>query len=161
MIVVDMSAAVRLNDIVEALEMQLDETAAFLNLDTGQVEIISEDLLGDAEEADDEEEMPDLPEWQKRDWEVARQIVSTDRFKKLPSKFDVHESAIMRDFANSPDSGGARQDLLRAIHGAGAFRMFKDTLRRRNLESAWFAFRAEALRQIAIEWCEEKHVAWE
>jgi hypothetical protein len=50
---------------------------------------------------------------------------------------------------------------LDAIHGAGAFRMFQDAVRRRRIESDWFAFRAEALRQIALDWCEEHHIAWE
>jgi hypothetical protein len=45
--------------------------------------------------------------------------------------------------------------------GAGAFRNFKDTLRRHGIESAWFAFRAEALREIALNWCEDNHIVWE
>jgi Uncharacterised protein family (UPF0158) len=53
------------------------------------------------------------------------------------------------------------EDLLHAIHGAGAFRNFKDTLRRHGIESAWFAFRTEALRQIAQSWCEENDIVWE
>jgi hypothetical protein len=44
---------------------------------------------------------------------------------------------------------------LYAIHGAGAFRSFKTALRRHRLESAWFEFRAAAIRQIALDWCEE------
>ena len=58
-------------------------------------------------------------------------------------------------------SDEAREDLLRAIHGAGAFRMFKDTIRRHRIEAAWFAFRAAALRQIALDWCEEHNIVWE
>ena len=91
---------------------------------------------------------------------MARQIVSTSRFRKLPTKFDVHEWAIMEDFSRSVESGRIRDDLLNAIHGAGAFRNFKYTLRRHRIESAWFAFRAAALRQIAIDWCEEHQVVW-
>jgi hypothetical protein len=59
------------------------------------------------------------------------------------------------------ESDKHRQELLHAIHGAGAFRNFKDALRRHRIESAWFAFRAEALRQIALTWCEENHIVWE
>ena len=54
-----------------------------------------------------------------------------------------------------------REDLLFAIHGAGAFRHFKDTLRRHRIEPDWYAFRSEALRKIAIGWCEGNDVAWE
>ena len=84
-----------------------------------------------------------------------------DSFQKLPTRFEVHEWAIMQDFARSVQSDRIREDLLHFIHGAGAFRNFKSTLRRYLIESAWFAFRAEALRQIALNWCEENHIVWE
>jgi hypothetical protein len=85
-----MPARVRLNDIVDALEMEIDESSFFL----GQVVTVSHDLLREAEESGDGEE-PDLPAWQKQEWEIARRIISTDRFQELPTKFDVHEWAIM------------------------------------------------------------------
>lgn len=148
-----MPATVRLDDIVDALEMQFDERSSFLDLDTGQVETVSHDLLREAEESGDDEE-PSLPAWQKQEWEIAKRIVSTDRFRKLPTKFEVHEWEIMQDFSHSVESDRTREDLLHAIHGAGAFRNFKDTLRRHRIESAWFAFRTEALSQIALNWCD-------
>ena len=153
-----MPATVRLSDIVDALEMQADEYPYYLDLDTGQVVGVSQGLLRDAEESDDE---PDLPAWQKDEWEIARRIVFTGRFQKLPTKFEVHEWAIMRDFSHSVESDRIREDLLRAIHGTGAFRIFKDTVRRYGIEPAWFRFRTEALRQIALDWCEENHIVWE
>ena len=153
-----MASTVRLSDIVDALEMASDEYSSFLDLDTGQVETASRDLLRSAEEFNDDEE-PDLPDWQMAEWEIAKRIVLTDRFQKLPTKFDIHEWAIMRDFSSSLERGEVREDLLYALHGAGAFRSFKGALRRHRIESAWFAFRAEALRQIAIEWCQEHGVA--
>lgn len=154
-----MPATVRLNDIVDALEMQFDESPSYLDLDTGQVVNVSEDLLREAVEPGDEE--PDLPDWQKDEWEIAKRIISTERFRELPTKFDVHEWAIMQDFTRSVESDRIREDLLRAIHGTGAFRNFKDTVRRHAIDSAWYAFRTEALRQIALDWCEENQIAWE
>ena len=154
-----MPVTVRLNDIVDALEIQFDESSSFLDLDTGQVEIVSHALLREAEESGDEE--PDLPTWQKHEWEIAKRIVSTDRLQELPTKFEVHEWELMQDFARAGESDRIREDLLPAIHGAGAFRNFKDTLRQHGIESAWFAFRTEALRQIALNWCEENQIVWE
>jgi hypothetical protein len=154
-----MLTTVRLDDIVEALEMLFDESASYLDLDTCQVVTVSKDLLRAAEDAGHEE--PDLPTWQKDEWEIAERIVSTDRFRELPTKFDVHEWAIMQDFSRSLQSDSIREDLVRAIHGAGAFRSFKDTVRRHGIDSAWFAFRTEALRQIARNWCEENQIALE
>jgi hypothetical protein len=155
-------ATVHPKDIVEALEIQFDERPAFLDRDTGEVYTVSTDLLHLVEECADDEE-PGLPEWQYPEWEIAKQVVFEFgvRFLKLPTKYEVHEWAIMEEFADSVESGRIRSDLLHAIHGPGAFRMFKDTLRRHRIEPAWFAFRDEALRAIAIGWCKEHHIVWE
>jgi hypothetical protein len=128
-----MPVTVRLNDIVEALEMQFDESPSFLDRETGEVETISQDLLREAEDPDADEEL-DTTEEQDPEWEIAKLIVSTDRFLRLPSKFDVHEWAIMQDFAQSVKSNKIRADLLHAIHGAGAFRNFKYIIRRDGIE---------------------------
>jgi len=82
------------------------------------------------------------------------------RFQPLPTKFDIHEWSIMEDFSNSVKSARIRAELLDAIHGAGAFRHFKHMLRLYKIEQRWYDFRAEALRQIAIEWCEKNNIAW-
>jgi hypothetical protein len=58
------------------------------------------------------------------------------------------------------ESDRIREDLLYALHGAGAFRHFKHTVRRCGIEKDWFAFRDESLRAIAVEWCEEHHISW-
>src|SRR5260370_7268258 len=89
-----MPVTVRLTDIVDALEMQFDESSSFLDLDSGQVETVSHDLLREAEESGNDEE-PGLPEWQKQEWKIASRIVSTDRFQRLPTKFHVHQSALI------------------------------------------------------------------
>lgn len=154
-----MPVTVRLKDIVDALEMQFEESSAFLDLDSGQVETVSHTLLRAAEDSGDEQ--PDLPIWQKHEWEIAKRIVSTDRFQELPTGFEVHEWAIMQDFSRSVESGSIRQDLQKSIHGPGAFRNFKDTVRRHGIESSWFAFRTGALKQIALGWCEENQIVYE
>jgi hypothetical protein len=91
---------------------------------------VSRDLLREAEEfpdddADDEE--LDLSDGEDQEWEIAKRIVLTDRFRKLPSKFEVNEWQIMEDFSLSVKSDRIREDLLDAIQGRGAFRYFKDT----------------------------------
>jgi hypothetical protein len=155
-----MPASVNLNDIVEALEMLSDEHPSFLDLETGKVVTVSSELLRQADGREDDEP-PDLPEWQKPEWKTAMLVHDYFfvRIKKLPTKYDVHEWEIMREFADSkPDP--IRADLLDAIHGRGAFRIFKNVLHRHGLKDDWFDFRAQALRQIAIDFCEEVGVAW-
>ena len=41
-------------------------------------------------------EEPDLPTWQKHEWEIAKRIFSTDRFQELPTKFEVHSGRSCR-----------------------------------------------------------------
>jgi hypothetical protein len=53
-----------------------------------------------------------------------------------------------------------REELPVAIESAGACRRFKDALGRHRMESAWFAFRKDALKKIAIKRCAEHHIAW-
>ncbi|MGH9632648.1 MAG: hypothetical protein ACRD7E_30445 [Bryobacteraceae bacterium] len=70
-------------------------------------------------------------------------------FQQLPTKFDIHEWAIMQDFSRSMVSERDREDLLNAIHGAAEFQHFKDPLRRHQIEAAWFTFRDKVLRRVA------------
>src|SRR4030095_3548803 len=105
--------------------MQFEELSSFLDLDTGQVETVSQELLRKAEESDDSEE-PDLPAGQIEEWELAKRIVSTGSFQRLPTSFDIDEWSMMQEFASSFERERIRQELLGSIHGRGAFRRFKD-----------------------------------
>jgi len=81
-------------------------------------------------------------------------VDESDEFLCLPDKFDIHEWDIMRKFSCSVADDEQRDELLDAIHGRGAFRMFRASIGRLGLESDWYAFRDEALARIAIDWLE-------
>ena len=102
--------------------MLSDEYPSFLDLETGEVVGVSSEVLRKADGREDEE-APDLPQWQKKEWETA--ILIHDyfgvRFEKLPTKYDIHEWEIMREFAESIQSEPLRAELLNAIRGAGAW----------------------------------------
>ena len=51
-----------------------------------------------------------------------------------------------------------RDILYYSIKGSGAFRRFKDNIYQYNLEEDWYRFRDEAIKRIAIEWCEDKGI---
>jgi len=53
-----------------------------------------------------------------------------------------------------------RSLLLDKIHGAGAFRRFKDAIHQFGLAEDWYRFRDRALKEIAIGWLETNHVAY-
>jgi hypothetical protein len=155
-----MPMTVRIEDIVEAMEMEGEETSVLLDFDTGKIEFVSYYLKSQAERTEDGEE-PDLPEWEKPEWEIAKRLVSApDSFLRLPDQYEIHEWSIMEDFARHFPSDAISGQLMDAIHGRGAFRNFKGTIRRLRLEQAWDDFYDSALRQIAIDWCVENGIAY-
>ncbi len=148
---------VDIRKIADELEMQSDDYLSFLNLDTGEVETVSKELLSEIEESEEEY---DKEHEDDEEWKLGVSIVTTDRWVRLPTKRDVHDWEIMESFAESLEPGKARGDLERAVHGSGAFRNFRAALDRHKLKERWYAFRTAALRDIAIEWCEEHKLQW-
>ena len=150
----------KLSEIIDAIEMTGDEIHAFLDRQTGAVHIISDEDLAAAE---DEQRAEEAPEWQQETIEIARQIEAGrgDRFLPLPDQFDAHEWEIMRKFACTVEDEAISDQLQDAIHGAGAFRYFKDSVHRLGVEDQWYAFRDRCYRELAIDWCEDNGVEWE
>ena len=64
----------------------------------------------------------------------------------------------MEDFCGSIRNDRVSNALYSAIKGRGAFRRFKDAIIRFGVEDDWYRFREEALRKIAIEWCEDNEI---
>lgn len=155
-----MAAEVKLDAIIEALELADDSTSSFLDVETGEVHSITSEEFDLAE--DPETSLEDLPAWQREAVELGRNIRQQEgeRYLALPDRFDVHEWAIMDCFAESLREARLRSDFRGAIRGAGAFRLFKRLLAEYNLWDAWNRFRQAELRQVAIEWCEDHGIIW-
>ena len=49
---------------------------------------------------------------------------------------------------------GISDALYSAIKGKGAFRRFKDSIIRVDIEDNWYKYREEAIKQVAIYWCQ-------
>jgi len=82
-------------------------------------------------------------------------VLESPDFLPLPSKFDIHEWAIMRDFTEDRSETRERAELLDAIHGAGAFRNFRRAIRLLRIEEEWYRFRQSALEELARDWLED------
>ena len=145
-----MPATVSLRDVVEALDLPGDDWAAYLNPDTGEVVVVTDEDERLVEEGEDD----DLPDWQRGMLPKVREALESDRFLKLPDRFEIHEWSIMERFAMERADERQRADLLDAIHGSGAFRYFRDTIRRLGIEDEWYRLREAALEDIAKEWLE-------
>ena len=109
----------------------------------------------------EEDESPDdVPAWQQESLPKVREALTSDRFVMLPGRFDVHEWSIMEQFAGERPENGHAEALLDALHGRGAFRMFRSTLGRLGLEDDWHRFRASALEDIAKDWLHTQGIAY-
>src|ERR1700686_4095845 len=130
-----MPVVLSLSEIVDAIESQSNEGGAYLDPETGEIVQVSEDELALVEEGGSDDDLDDLPEWQRELIPKVREAVESDRFLSLPDRFDVHEWAIMQNFANEQDQR-TRQALVGAVHGAGAFRKFRSAVERLGLLDA-------------------------
>lgn len=152
-----MAAVVKLKDIIDAFDMESDEAHSYLNLETGEIHFITTEEMSAAEE---EEPLEEFPEWQREAIQLAVQILESNRFIQLPDKFEINEWNIMREFALSQKSAQS-EELLDAISGTGAFRIFKSTIRRLRIENNWYKFRENQLREIAADWCRSNNIQFD
>lgn len=151
---------VKLNLIVQEMEFQLDETSSFLNTETKEIVSVSDDEFGAAE---DEEPIKNLPDWQQEGIKMAREVSDNygDLWIPLPSKFDINEYSIMERFCLSLTNDKLRDIMYYSIKGKGAFRRFKNNIRKYRIEQDWYEYRHESLKAVAIEWCEENGIEYE
>ena len=63
-----------------------------------------------------------------------------DHWIELPDSFDRNEWRMMAAFAESQAKPRDRERLLRAIHGRGAFRVFKDAAHELGLIKRWYEY---------------------
>src|SRR5262249_54679789 len=146
-----MAVRISLSEVIDAIQSQNSESEAYLNPETGEIVVVSEEERALVEEERREDGMAD---WQREALLKVREALTNDKFLLLPGQFDVHEWAVMERFAQE-QSKGAQTVLLGAIHGSGAFRMFRGAVERLGLLEAWYRYRDQAIKQIACDWLEE------
>ena len=137
---------VPLKQIIDAIETASDEQNLYLDVET--MSIVS---------------LPQFDDGIGMDHESLADRIETGiniRYFRLPRKFDIHEYSIMERFIYDLPTGSTRDDLAGCIHGKGAFRRFKDSIRYHGIEQDWYNYRNSAFREIAIEWCESNRFAY-
>ena len=149
---------VDLDKVLDALEFVSDEGDSYYNKETGEIVYVGHEdkRIADSCDIDD---LDRYPEWQRDTIEVAIDLEENwENYISLPSKFDVDEYEIMVEFSDSIEDVRISNQLSNALHGRGAFRRFKDTAIRLNVEKKWYDFRDEALKKIAVDWCEDNGI---
>jgi hypothetical protein len=153
-----MGVIVSLKEIVDAMHLPNEEWVSYLNPTTGEIVTVTDEDRRLAEREDVDEDS--LPEWERESLRIARAVLESGDCLALPDKFEIHEWALMERFSNSQAREGRRDVLLDAMHGAGAFRMFRSTIRRLGIEE-WCAFRQSAFEDIAKDWLEAHEIPYQ
>lgn len=150
-----MPLPVKLQDIIDALEITSDFSSYFLDRRTGEIEIITDDIWSAAE---NDELISEYPEWQRDLILKARKIQTTDHFVELPNKSDINSYDIMEQFCLEYPNRRISEKLSVAIKGKGAFRRFKDMLDDLGIRDEWNRFEHQQLEDIAVEWLEDEGI---
>jgi Uncharacterised protein family (UPF0158) len=153
-----MAVIVSLSDVIEQMDLTTDEATAYINRKTGELITLTHEEFAMAEDPDAAEA---APQWQKELLPKAREVLESEDYVPLPSKFEIHEWSIMERFAQSHTDAAVSDELDAAVHGHGAFRRFKDAVHRLGIADEWYRFRDTALEEIAIEFLEEHGIAYQ
>ncbi|MFP6772768.1 MAG: hypothetical protein VCE74_10605 [Alphaproteobacteria bacterium] len=140
-----MALPVKLSAVADQLEMVSDFMTVYIHRKTGELAALIEDDISYGDQDDDEDEL-------------RQRVEDDDDFIALPDQYEIHEYAIMERFAKSLEDEPARDSLMRALGGRGAFRYFKDRVAELGVRDDWFAFRDQAIRGIAAEFLESEAI---
>ena len=130
---------VNLSDIIEAIEFTDDMTHSFLDKVTGKIVTVNEFGMTSKEQ------------------EAVYDMLDEHGFYRLPDQYELNGYNTMEKFIETLPSP-ARDRLEIAISDRGAFRRFKDEIRRLGVEKAWYQYEADENRRKAIEWCEDNGI---
>jgi hypothetical protein len=140
----EVSMKVKLDDVLEAIELASDEYEYFYNIETGETVMYADSLITGIDNGELE---ADLEE-------------NYDKYIKLPTKFDINEYHIMEEFIWNLPTGKIQDKLEKAVQGRGAFRRFKEMVYDLGIEKKWFDYEAESYKKIAIEWCKYNDIEY-
>lgn len=150
-----MEGIVKLNEIIDGMDMLGFERVVLLHIKTGKVISIAESILRDAEEDERGEDV-------EEELELAYDIIDNNsHYLELPSEYEIHEYRMMEGFCYTIENEKEQNALLRAITGKGAFRRFKDTIGYLGVDRDWYDYRYERYKQIAIRFCERNILEYE
>jgi hypothetical protein len=125
---------INLGDLCEAIDDNSFEHEYFLDLETGEILFVSEDM--------DDEETAELKDRIEDDFE---------RYEWIPKAESYQGYQDMVDFIDTVDDTHLVELLEVAINGKGAFRRFKDVLLKYTEErDRWFRFKDDKIEDRAM-----------
>ncbi len=141
---------------VEDIAMIMDkhdrsESQYYLDKETGDPIVIPDEVMS---ALDLGESCEGLPGWELELIPQAKEIFEgSERYEEIPTRDSSEGYRMMVDFAGAVRDARIRNRLESVLHGKGAFRRFKDTLREfPDLEEKWFRFKTEKDKEDVKDW---------
>ena len=167
---------VDMSDLEVAFDDSSGEASSFLDLETGRVVAITDEIRGELERVYEEADSPDgitpdafeealrrrdLPGWMKEAIREADQVEDGFgiRYIRIPHDESRDAYGDMDAFIDTVRDGRLQRILAHAIQGSGAFRRFKDALDDDDQErERWFRFRDARLRERILAWLRDEGI---
>ncbi|HIB64919.1 MAG TPA: hypothetical protein EYO33_07370 [Phycisphaerales bacterium] len=128
-------------------EMELGPLRVF-DLETGKIVWVEREL---ANALDSEEDLSVYGD--PEEIELARRVMTEDRFVSLPERLPDENFQIMKNFVRHHTSGDISKTLEDALKKRRPFRSFKDALYDfPEVQNHYFKFEAECHRQWIVDW---------
>jgi hypothetical protein len=140
----------------------------FLDVETGEILILSEDILNRArslfsrdidEDMEDFEEVEfdreiDIPVWMEDEIELALDIFLSDgNYVRIPERAPGNVYAAMNEFIEQLQDTQLGMEIRQMLAGQGTFRRFKNALEPYpKLRKLWYAYNAKIARKEIMEW---------
>lgn len=151
------NSPISLHETTEYLSLVGDGLDVYLNTQTGEFVTVSRDdrdLLNQGADASR------LAEWQVYALDEIKKVLASPDYCLLPQAHDINQYEIMEAFCESLSNKRISEALLEQIRGKGAFQRFKNALDFYGVRQQWYKFKYQALQKIALEWLEEKNLAY-
>jgi hypothetical protein len=151
---------VSLDEIVQEMQMTSGTMTVYFQRSTCKFIAITDEYRCAAESDDP---LEDRPEWEQEIIQETAEFLDLEDdgdHVPLPTRYDIHEYAVMERFCSTVENRKIANDLSRSLSGKGAFRRFKDALHQHGIEKTWYAFQDGAYKEIAQDWCEEHGISW-
>ena len=158
------------DEIQKAMEdVVRDSFDYFLDLETGELMALSEDVLsvlksnlyedeydeiGDDIEYIEFDEEPELPDWMEDEMEMIMEILfNEERYVRIPERQSGEAYITMKNFIETLSDHRLKEKLSAALNGKGAFARFKSFLIDYPKErKRWHGYNAKAMKKIIIDW---------
>jgi hypothetical protein len=163
---------VDLDELAIALDTDFSELHQYLDLETGRIVAIMEEITWELEEIyeeiydedgnrvvtlEDYLQQRDDPDWQKEMMLEADRVEQGygTRYIRVERDDPYGDHRDMERFIGTVEDARLRERLWNAIQGRGAFRRFKDLLAcHPQVEEAWFDFKDARLQKRVTNWLE-------